>query len=189
MRFNPPPNWPPSPPGWTPPPGWQPDPMWPPPPPGWQLWVEDSAAKSKTPLIIGGVAVAVLVVVGIVLAFVVTGSDEDAGAVASSETTSAEPGGTDEEQIEKRVQEFETAWNNEDFDAIEQIVCEEIKGEPDFNETDFLESRGDTGRINLSYEGADIDGDTAVVDIKEQGQQPQQFDFAKEDGEWKWCEL
>jgi Domain of unknown function (DUF4190)/Septum formation len=41
IRFNPPPNWPPPPPGFVPPPRWQPDPSWPPPPPGWQLWVEE----------------------------------------------------------------------------------------------------------------------------------------------------
>jgi hypothetical protein len=41
LRFNPPPGWPPAPPGFTPPPGWQPDPSWPTPPPGWQLWVND----------------------------------------------------------------------------------------------------------------------------------------------------
>lgn len=41
MRFNPPPNWPRFPNGWTPPPGWQPDPSWPPPPYGWRLWVSD----------------------------------------------------------------------------------------------------------------------------------------------------
>ena len=44
MRFNPPPGWPPAPPGWVPPPGWQPDPSWPDPPPGWNLWIEDTAA-------------------------------------------------------------------------------------------------------------------------------------------------
>jgi Excalibur calcium-binding domain len=41
-RYNPPPNWPASPPGWTPPPDWEPDPAWGPPPYGWQLWVEVS---------------------------------------------------------------------------------------------------------------------------------------------------
>jgi len=41
LRYNPPPGWPPAPPGFTPPPGWQPDPSWPAPPPGWQLWVND----------------------------------------------------------------------------------------------------------------------------------------------------
>ncbi|TDO10470.1 hypothetical protein EV580_4759 [Mycobacterium sp. BK086] len=38
-RFNPPPNWPPMPPGWTPDAEWKPDPSWPPAPPGWQFWV------------------------------------------------------------------------------------------------------------------------------------------------------
>lgn len=42
IRFNPPPNWPVPPPGWTPPPGWAPHPAWPPPPAGWQLWIADS---------------------------------------------------------------------------------------------------------------------------------------------------
>ena len=41
MRFNPPPNWPRFPSGWTPPPGWQPDPSWQPPPYGWRLWVNE----------------------------------------------------------------------------------------------------------------------------------------------------
>jgi hypothetical protein len=41
MRFNPPPNWPPAPPGWAPDANWAPDPSWPPPPPGWQLWIDD----------------------------------------------------------------------------------------------------------------------------------------------------
>ncbi|MGV0864394.1 hypothetical protein [Mycolicibacterium sp. XJ652] len=39
MRFNPPPNWPIPPSGWTPDEDWQPDPSWPPAPPGWQFWV------------------------------------------------------------------------------------------------------------------------------------------------------
>lgn len=42
-RYNPPPNWPPPPAGWTPPPGWKPEPSWGPPPPGWQLYVDDKA--------------------------------------------------------------------------------------------------------------------------------------------------
>ncbi len=38
-RFNAPPNWPATPPGWTPPPGWHPDPAWGPPPRDWPFWV------------------------------------------------------------------------------------------------------------------------------------------------------
>lgn len=70
-RFNPPPGWPPAPPGWTPPPGWQPDPSWPAPPAGWPLWVEEAvrprAAKTDAWWIIGGGAA---VVIGAVLPFV-----------------------------------------------------------------------------------------------------------------------
>jgi hypothetical protein len=49
LRFNPPPGWPPAPPGFVPPPGWQPDPSWPPPPPGWQLWVPDDTVPTPGP--------------------------------------------------------------------------------------------------------------------------------------------
>ncbi len=48
MKFNPPPNWPAPPEGWTPTPGWQPDPSWPAPPPGWQVWVDDGPALTDT---------------------------------------------------------------------------------------------------------------------------------------------
>jgi hypothetical protein len=48
FRFNPPPNWPAPPPGWTPPQGWMPDPSWPAPPYGWPLWTEDPGAPGAT---------------------------------------------------------------------------------------------------------------------------------------------
>jgi collagen type III alpha len=38
-RFNPPPSWPPAPPGWIPPEGWTPPPSLPPAPDGWQWWL------------------------------------------------------------------------------------------------------------------------------------------------------
>jgi Domain of unknown function (DUF4041)/T5orf172 domain len=46
MKFNPPPNWPKPPAGWTPPPGWNPAPSWPPPPDGWRLWIPDDDEAS-----------------------------------------------------------------------------------------------------------------------------------------------
>lgn len=46
-QFNPPPGWPPSPPGWTPPPGWRPPAHFPAPPPGWQLWVDSASRADK----------------------------------------------------------------------------------------------------------------------------------------------
>lgn len=90
MRFNPPPNRPPAPPGWVPDAGWQPDPAWGPPPPGWQLWVPDDrpgdlaaavdypsgpfpppqAPRSRTPLWLGlgALVVAVIVAAGALIA-------------------------------------------------------------------------------------------------------------------------
>jgi hypothetical protein len=49
FRFNPPPNWPPAPHGWSPPPGWRHDASWPEPPAGWQLWVPDSNSAPEAP--------------------------------------------------------------------------------------------------------------------------------------------
>ncbi|MCY4632214.1 MAG: DUF4041 domain-containing protein [bacterium] len=47
--FNPPPNWPRPPDGWTPPSGWKPDPSWPPPPDGWKLWTTPDADTAAAP--------------------------------------------------------------------------------------------------------------------------------------------
>ncbi|MGE0214226.1 hypothetical protein [Mycolicibacterium sp.] len=49
MPFNPPPNWPEFPPGWTPPPDWSPHPAWPPAPPGWQFWTPDEPPVTPGP--------------------------------------------------------------------------------------------------------------------------------------------
>src|SRR5579875_3665452 len=48
MRYNPPPNWPQPPKGWSPPAGWSPDPSWPAPPKGWKLWIDDGDVTPKT---------------------------------------------------------------------------------------------------------------------------------------------
>lgn len=64
-RFNPPPNWPPVPQGWTPPPGWQPDPSWPAPPPGWKVWVDDRRGMSRSAKVGIGVIVGLLALCGI----------------------------------------------------------------------------------------------------------------------------
>ncbi|WP_026256759.1 excalibur calcium-binding domain-containing protein [Actinopolymorpha alba] len=62
-RFNPPPNWPEPPAGWTPPSNWEPDPSWGPPPYGWTLWIDD--APSKAPIVRRRLAVGLGFVAGI----------------------------------------------------------------------------------------------------------------------------
>ena len=68
-RFNPPPNWPLLPEGWTPPPGWSPDPEWPPVPAGWQLWVDDESPRGRERAL-GKILLAVIGGVGLLLAIV-----------------------------------------------------------------------------------------------------------------------
>ncbi|GAB6897130.1 resistance to Congo red protein [Kineosporia succinea] len=46
MRFNPPPNWPVPPQGWSPDAGWSPDPSWPAPPENWPLWLPDGSGPA-----------------------------------------------------------------------------------------------------------------------------------------------
>lgn len=188
MRFNPPPNWPPAPPGWVPPPNWQPDPSWPPPPPGWQLWVPDHspAGRTKTPLIVGGIAVAIVVLVAVVLTVVlVSRSDSGDGSGPSTTATAS----SDEDQIADQVDAFEKAWNDEDFDAMESIVCSELQDDPEFTEEEFLSSRQESGRLSLTVLETDVTGDKAVVSIEQQGESANDFDFVREGDEWKWCEL
>lgn len=48
-RYNPAPNWPAPPEGWTPPDGWQPDPSWGLAPDGWQVWLDDAPAAPADP--------------------------------------------------------------------------------------------------------------------------------------------
>lgn len=112
MRFNPPPNWPPAPDGWTPPPGWNPDPSWGPPPQGWEFWVKDEPrvnpgfggppvqqvggvgqtkpnwfAQHKVLTAIGGV-----IVLAIFVNALSNGNDEEpVSAAVPSETPTAEP--------------------------------------------------------------------------------------------------
>jgi hypothetical protein len=71
QRFNPPPNWPTPPEGWSPPPNWQPDPSWGQSPEGWQYWVSERA--NPRAWVFSLVSAAGLYVVFLVIALVATG--------------------------------------------------------------------------------------------------------------------
>jgi hypothetical protein len=189
MRFNPPPSWPPAPPGWTPPPGWLPDPSWPPLPPGWPLWVPD-APRRKTGLIIGALAATLLVGVGVVVAVVATSGRTATGTATRPATTSAiEPQRSDEDQVRDVVDRFEQSWNDNDFDAMSEILCEDMRNDPQFDQEIMSEIRDDSGTLTLTIAELDINGDAATATILNRGTDPDDIDFAREDGEWKWCEF
>jgi hypothetical protein len=120
VHFNQPPNWPPAPPGWTPPPDWSPDPSWPPPPPDWQLWVPD-APRRRTGLVFGAVAAALVVGVGVVVGAVATSTDSVTG--TATRPAGIQPELSDEDQVRAVVDRFEQSWNEEDFDAMSEILC------------------------------------------------------------------
>jgi hypothetical protein len=187
MRFNPPPNWPPAPTGWTPPPGWQPDPSWPPVPPGWQLWVPD-APRRKTGLIIGAVAAFLLVVVGVVVAVVVATSN-DAPVVTGSgpTTTSTQPAG--EESLRDVIDQFQQAWNDEDFDTLTELMCEDMRNDPEFDASALVDLRDEVGRMDLTVNSVDVNGNSATANLTQRGEEPEDIGFVRESGDWKWCDF
>jgi hypothetical protein len=188
MRFNPPPNWPPVPLGWTPPPGWQPDPSWPPPPPGWPLWVNDVAPKPagrRNLLIFGGLAIALLLVVGAVITVVLLRSPS--GTTTATPTSVSQQ--TDEDQIKDAVSKFEDAWNDRNFDGFKPILCEQMQNDEEFNEEDFLDARNDSGRVQLDVKSIEVDGDSATATVTHDGDDDDSVEFVREGGAWKWCKL
>ena len=92
-RYNPPPNWPDQPAGWTPPPDWEPDPSWGPPPYGWQLWLEDSPASRSIPrrhlIVVVGFVIGIGALLGYVYLF--SAGSDDASTMTSDPDTPVPP--------------------------------------------------------------------------------------------------
>lgn len=189
MRFNPPPNWPPVPPGWTPPPGWQPDPSWPPPPQGWALWAPDSKPRHRTGLILGAVAAVLIIAVGAVITVAVTRDGSSAGPTSAPTTTTTTAALSDEEQIEKVVEQFQQAWNGQEFDNLRNLMCAKMRADEQFSRANFAEMRDEMGKLNLTVASIEVAGKTADTVIENDGKDPDEIAFSYENGEWKWCEL
>ena len=175
MRFNPPPNWPPAPPGWTPPPGWHPDAAWPPLPPGWPLWVPD-APRRKTGLIIGALAaVLFLAVGGGVVAIVATNRTPD---ITVTPTSTTEEAKSDEDQVRDVVDQFEQAWNDGAVDELRELFCTDMLTEAEFDEGSLREATEMGGDLRLTIAELDINGDAATATILNRGDDPDDIGFA-----------
>lgn len=207
MRFNPPPNWPPAPPGWTPPPGWQPDPAWGPPPAGWPLWLDDHGQiqdapvldfpvdgpghvppRRRTGLIVAGACVAVILLIAAAVIAVVATRDTSGPIAGPTTSTTAAPD-SDEDALRAVVEEFERTWNARDYDGWSALLCASMQGDPDFDEEAFDEVRETSGRLALTVNTFEIDGDDATLNISQEGEDPDDIAFVREEGDWKWCEL
>jgi hypothetical protein len=106
--------------------------------------------------------------------------------------TATRPAGTalsDEDQVRAVVDRFEQSWNDEDFDAMSEILCEDMRNDPEFDPSVMSEMRSVAGRLTLTVTDLYVNGDAATATILNQGEDPDDIDFARENGEWKWCEF
>lgn len=124
-RYNPPPNWPAPPTGWTPPAGRVPDPSWGRAPDGWQLWTEDGSPYAMPPapaaprvsraaragggcLKVIGAAVVLVIVLIVVLVIALGGSTKKKATTFGSGTT-AHPAAADV-QLGTCTRDDATGW-------------------------------------------------------------------------------
>ena len=87
------------------------------------------------------------------------------------------------------VDRFEQSWNDEDFDAMSEILCEDMRNDPEFDPSVMSEMRSVAGRLTLTVTDLYVNGDAATATILNQGEDPDDIYFARENGEWKWCEF
>ena len=86
------------------------------------------------------------------------------------------------------VGQFEQAWNDGDFDALRQLVCTDLRSAGQFSTDELREARQIAGRLALTIESVEFGGVTATAVIENHGAEPDDIDFVREVGDWKWCE-
>lgn len=109
-------------------------------------------------------------------------------------TAMAPPGVTalpesDEDQITDLVERFEQAWNDRRFGELRDLMCTEMRGQSEFDEDALQEARSGSGRLDLAITELAITGDTAEAVIENDGDDPDDIAFLREDDAWKWCEF
>jgi hypothetical protein len=135
-------------------------------------------------------AVTLLIAAGVAIAVVaVSNNSADITVTRSASTSADEPEPTDEDQVRDVVDRFEQSWNDKDFDALSELLCEDMRNDPEFNESALRELRDGAGRLALTVAALDINGDAATATILNLGEDPDDIDFTREDSDWKWCEF
>jgi hypothetical protein len=84
--------------------------------------------------------------------------------------------------------QFEQAWNGGDFDALRQLICTDLRTESHFSTNELREARQIAGRLALTVESIEVGGVTATAVIENHEADPDDIDFVREVGDWKWCE-
>ena len=95
----------------------------------------------------------------------------------------------DEDQIAEVVSQFEQAWNDREFDTLRGLMCAEMQSSDEFDEDALREARSESDRLKLQITELEVSGDSATAIIENNGDDPDDIVFQREDDEWKWCEF
>jgi hypothetical protein len=95
---------------------------------------------------------------------------------------------SDEDQVRDVVDQFEQAWNDNDFDALRQLMCADLRADGQFSTDELRGARQVGGRLALTIESIEFGGLTATAIIENYGAEPDDIRFVFEADEWKWCE-
>ena len=139
--------------------------------------------RRKTGVIIAAIAATLLIGAGVVIA-IVAGPPT----VTGTPTTAIEPAKSDEDQVRDVVDQFEQAWNDENYDTLIDLFCEDMRADPEFDRSAMRDVRRTGGELRLKIATLDVDGETATATILNRGEDPDDIAFVREGGDWKWCE-
>lgn len=184
MGFNPPPNWPRPPAGWTPEPGWTPDPSWPPPPPGWQLLTKEPPPRrrSRGPLFAGLAVAMILLGVASCGAILLQSSIE-----TSAEPTQVTSGA--EVTIRGVVATMAAAQNIDDSARFNAQFC--ASDNIHTTDTELREHREQQGQVSIEILSLEMLSDNvAVAELKATADTGSRVDtvfFTTENGQWVFC--
>jgi hypothetical protein len=129
-------------------------------------------------------AAALVIAVAVGVTFIGTRSP----VITGTPTTATAEEKSDEDQLRDAVDQFEQAWNDDDFDALRQLVCTDLRSAGQFSTDELREARQIGGRLALTIESIEVGGVTATAVIENHGAGPDDIDFVREVGDWKWCE-
>jgi hypothetical protein len=129
-------------------------------------------------------AAALVIAVAVGVTFIGTSSP----VITGTPTTATAEEKSEEDQLRDAVDQFEQAWNDDDFDALRQLVCRDLRTESQFSTDELREARQIAGRLALTVESIEFGGVTATAVIENHGADPDDIDFVREVGDWKWCE-
>jgi hypothetical protein len=129
-------------------------------------------------------ATALVIAVAVWVTFIGTRSP----VITGTPTTATAEEKSDEDQLRDVVGQFEEAWNDDDFDALRQLVCADLRSASQFSTGELREARQIGGRLALTIESVEFGGVTATAVIENHGTDPDDIQFVREADDWKWCE-